>query len=71
MGGILKLDSATLEALERVAQASGKSPSSLARKALRSFLEDYWDMLDVKRRESSGEKPIPWAQVKQNLGLER
>ena len=71
MGGILKLDSATLDALEKVARASGKSPSSLARKALRNFLEDYWDMLEVKRRECSGEKPIPWARVKQNLGMER
>jgi len=37
----LKLDSATLEALEKVARASGKAPSSLARKALRNFLEDW------------------------------
>ena len=71
MGGLLKLDSATLDALEKVARASGKSPSALARKALRNCLEDYWDMLEVKRRECSVEKPIPWARVKQNLGLER
>ncbi len=69
--GSVKLDAATARALEKVAKASGKSPAALTRAALHEFLEDYWDMLDVKRQMKRGEKTIPWEQVKKNLGLDR
>ena len=71
MGSALKLDAETLQALEKVARRARKSPESLARSALREFIEDYWDMLEVKRRVRSRAKPIPWAAVKKQLGLDR
>jgi predicted transcriptional regulator len=70
MGSALKLDTETLRALEKVARRAGKSPEALARTALREFVEDYWDMLEVKRRARSRAKGIPWAQVKKQLGLD-
>ena len=39
--------------------------------ALREFLEDYWDTLEVRRQVKRGEKAIPWEQLKKNLGLDR
>lgn len=71
MGSALKLDAATLQALEKVARRAGKSPETIARTALRDFVEDYWDMLEVKRRARSRGKTIPWSEVKKQLGLER
>lgn len=71
MGTALKLDAETLHALEKVARRAGKSPEALAQAALREFVEDYWDMLEVKRRARSRAKSIPWAEVKKQLGLER
>ncbi len=71
MGTALKLDAETLHALEKVARRAGKSPETLARAALREFVEDYWDMLEVKRRARSHAKPIAWAEVKKQLGLDR
>ncbi len=67
----VKLDAATARALEKVAKASGKSPAAITRAALREFLEDYWDTLEVKRQLKRGEKAVPWEQVKKNLGLDR
>lgn len=67
----IKLDAATARALEKVAKASGKSPATITRTALREFLEDYWDTLEVKRQVKRGEKPVPWEQVKKDLGLDR
>ena len=71
MGSALKLDTETLHALEKVARRAGKSPQSLARTAVREFVEDYWDMLEVKRRARSRGKTIPWSEVKKQLGLVR
>jgi predicted transcriptional regulator len=71
MGSALKLDAETLHALEKVARRAGKSPESLARTAVREFVEDYWDMLEVKRRARSRGKTIPWSEVKKQLGLVR
>jgi predicted transcriptional regulator len=71
MGSALKLDAETLHALEKVARRAGKSPESLARTAVREFVEDYWDMLEVKRRARSRAKTIPWSEVKKQLGLVR
>ncbi|OGA07081.1 MAG: hypothetical protein A3D95_05250 [Betaproteobacteria bacterium RIFCSPHIGHO2_12_FULL_69_13] len=71
MGTALKLDAETLHALEKIARRAGKSPETLARAALREFVEDYWDMLEVKRRARSRAKSIPWAEVKKQLGLDR
>jgi predicted transcriptional regulator len=71
MGTALKLDAETLHALQKVARRAGKSPETLARAALREFVEDYWDMLEVKRRARSRAKSIPWAEVKKQLGLDR
>ena len=71
MGSALKLDAETLRALEKVARRAGKSPESLARTAVREFVEDYWDMLEVKRRARSRAKTIPWSEVKKQLGLVR
>ena len=50
---------------------SNKTPETLARTALREFVEDYWDMLEVKRRARSRGKTIPWPEVKKQLGLAR
>ena len=71
MGSALKLDAETLAALEKVARRAGKSPESLARAALREYVEDYWDMLEVKRRARSRGKSIGWTELKKQLGLER
>jgi len=71
MGSALKLDAETLAALEKVARRAGKSPESLARAALREYVEDYWDMLEVKRRARSRAKTIGWTEIKKQLGLER
>jgi hypothetical protein len=71
MGSALKLDAQTREALEKVARRAGKSPETIARTAVREFVEDYWDMLEVKRRARSRAKAIPWSDVKKQLGLER
>ena len=71
MGTALKLDAETLHALEKVARRAGRSPEALAREALREFVEDYWDMLEVKRRARSRAKSIPWNEVKKQLGLDR
>ncbi len=71
MGSALKLDTETLRALEKVARRAGKSPQVLARTALREFVEDYWDMLEVKRRARSRAKSVPWSEVKKQLGLDR
>jgi predicted DNA-binding protein len=67
---VIKLDAATARALEKVAKASGKSTTQLTRAALREFLEDYWDMMEVQRRAKRGAKPVPWAEVKKRLGLD-
>lgn len=37
---VLKLDAETMHALEKVARRAGKSPETLARVALREFVED-------------------------------
>lgn len=66
----IKLDAATARALEKVAKASGKSTTQLTRAALREFLEDYWDMLEVQRRAKRGAKAVPWSEVKKRLGLD-
>jgi len=71
MGSALKLDAETLRALEKIARRAGKSPGVLVRAALREFIDDYWDMLEVKRRARSRAKSIPWAEVKKQLGLDR
>jgi len=71
MGTALKLDAETLHALEKVARRAGRSPEALARAALREFVEDYWDMLEVKRRARSRAKNVPWSEVKKQLGLGR
>ncbi len=71
MSTALKLDAETLHALEKVARRAGKSPETLARAALREFVEDYWDMLEVKHRARSRAKSIPWTEVKKQLGLDR
>jgi predicted transcriptional regulator len=71
MGSALKLDAQTREALEKVARRAGKSAETIARTAVREFVEDYWDMLEVKRRARSRAKAIPWSDVKKQLGLER
>lgn len=71
MGSALKLDAVTLQALEKVARRAGKSPESLARVALREFVEDYWDMLEVKGRARTRARLVPWSEVKKQLGLER
>lgn len=67
MASALKLDAETLHALEKVARRAGKSPESLARTALRGFLEDYWDMLEVKHRARSRARTIPWCEVRKQL----
>jgi hypothetical protein len=67
----LKLDTETRQALEKVALREGKSPETLARAALREFIEDYWGILELKRRARSRAKMIPWSDVKRHLGLER
>ena len=71
MGIALKLDTESLQALEKVARRAGKSPEALARAAVRESVEDYWDMLEVKRRARSRAKSIPWTEVKKQLGLDR
>ena len=68
---VIKLDAATARALNKVSKASGKSVTQLTRAALREFLEDYWDMLEVRRRVKRHAKTIPWAEVKKQLGLDR
>ena len=67
---VVKLDAATARALEKVAKASGKSTTQLTRAALREFLEDYWDMIEVQRRRKRGAKTVPWPDVKKRLGLD-
>ena len=67
---VVKLDAATARALERIAKASGKSTTQLTRAALREFVEDYWDMMEVQRRRKRGAKTVPWSEVKKRLGLD-
>ncbi len=67
---VVKLDAATARALEKVAKASGKTTTQLTRAALREFLDDYWDMLEVERRTKRGAKTVPWPEVKKRLGLD-
>jgi predicted transcriptional regulator len=67
---VVKLDTATARALEKVAKASGKSTTQLTRAALREFLEDYWDMMEVQRRQKRGAKAVAWSEVKRRLGLD-
>ena len=67
---VVKLDAVTARALEKVAKASGKSTTQLARAALHEFLEDYWDMVKVQRRRKRGVKTVPWPEVKKRLGLD-
>ncbi len=67
---VIKLDAATARALEKVSKASGKSTTQLTRAALREFLEDYWDMMEVQRRAKRGAKAVPWPEVKKRLGLD-
>ena len=43
----------------------------LLKRTVREFVEDYWDMLEVKRRARSRAKSIPWTEVKKQLGLDR
>ena len=65
----IKLDAATARALDKVAKASGKSRLTLTRAALREYLEDYWDMLEIKRRMKRRAKGIPLDEVVRRLGL--
>ena len=67
---VVKLDVVTARALEKVSKASGKSTTQLTRAALREFLEDYWDMIEVQRRRKRGAKTVPWPEVKKRFGLD-
>ena len=66
----ITLDAATARALDKVAKVSGKSKAALTRAALREYLEDYWDMLEVRRRMKRRAKGIPLDEVVRRLGLE-
>ena len=46
------------------------SALKLDAETLREFVEDYRDMLEVKRRARSRAKGISWSKVKKQLGLD-
>ena len=57
------------EALVRAAKNAKTTPATLARRAIKSYLEEMADGKAVKRALSKGGKPIPWAEVKRRHGL--
>ncbi len=67
--GAIVLDAPTRRALRKLSMLSGKSESSLVRKAVREYIEDYYDMIEVQRRLRAGKKPVPLQKVLAGLGL--
>ncbi len=58
------------EALARAAKSARTTPANLARRAIRSYLEEMADAKAVKRALSQGGNPISWGEVKRRYGLE-
>jgi predicted DNA-binding protein len=57
------------EALARAAKNAKTTPATLARRAIKSYLEEMADAKVAKRALSKGGKPIPWDEVKRRHGL--
>ena len=68
-GGAIALDAPTRRALQKVSRLSGKSQVSLVRAAVREYLEDYYDMIEVQQRLKAGKKAVPLQKVLAGLGL--
>ncbi len=58
-------------ALARAAKSAKTTPANLARRAIRSYLEELVDTKAVKRALAQGGSPIPWGEVKRRNGLDR
>ena len=57
------------EALQRAAKNARTTPANLARRAIRSYLEEMADAKAVKRALSEGGKSISSMEVKRRHGL--
>ena len=68
-GGAIVLDAPTRRALQKVSRLSGKSQVSLVRAAVREYLEDYYDMIEVQQRLKAGKNAVPLQKVLAGLGL--
>ena len=68
-GEAIVLDAPTRRALQKVSRLSGKSQVRLVRTAVREYLEDYYDMIEVQQRLKAGNKAVPLQKVLAGLGL--
>ena len=55
--------------MQKVSRLSGKSQVRLVRTAVREYLEDYYDMIEVQQRLKAGKKAVPLQKVLAGLGL--
>ncbi len=68
---VVDLDDETLRGLVKVARLAGKSPRTLLRKAVREFIEDYYDLLVVRERLKNPGKTVSLEAVLRRNGLAR
>ena len=67
----IDLDKETRLSLDRIARISKKSPRSLVRRAVREFIEDYYDLLVVRERLRKPGRTVSLDTVLRRNGLAR
>ena len=67
----IDLDKETRLSLDRIARISKKSPRSLVRRAVREFIEDYYDLLVVRERLRKPGRTVSLDAVLRRNGLAR
>ena len=65
----IRLPEALEERLARLAQATGMTKTSLARKAIQEHLDDLEDLLLAQTRARRNRKTIPMEELERELGL--
>ena len=65
----IRLPEALEERLDRLAQATGMTKTSLAREAIQEHLDDLEDLLLAQARARRNRKAIPMEELERELGL--
>jgi hypothetical protein len=55
--------------LNNIAKLSGQPARKIALKAVEQYIEDLFDVIEVKRILARGEKTIPWEEVQRRCEL--
>ena len=65
----LKLDAETARGLSKVARLAKESPRTIVRRAVREYIEDYFDCLVLRERLKKPGRTIPLEEVRRRNGL--